>query len=201
MDHTLCANLRKFCPVLSWNHGTTITQIIRLLPPVLRQVPSDQWKDHFSSYIMAIAHVPRILERNPQFVFGKLPCRRSLFLLLKLDYPKSHYFRTTRRNVVYTFVHNCPAVSLQGILTGGLIRPRKMRKTAITFPAWASIVAAAIRDTATMTITASTTPSPARCPPSFSVPFTSHVNLEAAPPPGNASWLENASLAEAPTSL
>ena len=41
--------------------------------------------------------------------------------LLKLEYPKTDYFQDTQ--ATYTFVHNCPGVSLRGILTDGIIRP------------------------------------------------------------------------------
>ena len=103
---------------------TTIHELIRLLPVPLRRLdPYTSWSDHFGNCVNHIAHVPGIIERNPVFLWGKLPCRNSIFLLLKLDYPKSDYFRLTQHQTIYTFVHNCPPVSLQGILTDGVIRP------------------------------------------------------------------------------
>ena len=57
------------------------------------------------------------------FSYGETPTPEfAIFLLLKLDYPKSECFRSPHHSV-YTFVHNCPPVSLQGILTDGVIRP------------------------------------------------------------------------------
>ena len=102
---------------------TTIQELIRLLPVPLRRIPPTSWSEHFGNFLNHIAHVPRIIERNPIFLRGKRPCHNSLFLLLKLDYPKPEYFRLTQHQSVYTFVHNCPPVSLQGILTDGVIRP------------------------------------------------------------------------------
>ena len=102
---------------------TTIQELIRLLPTALRRIPPTSWSEHFGNFMTHIAHAPRIIERNPIFLWGKLPCQSSLLLLLKLDYPKSEYFRWTPHQSVYTFVHNCPPVSLQGILTDGVIRP------------------------------------------------------------------------------
>ena len=67
------------------------------------------------------------MDRRPVFVFGQLPRRNSLILLLKLDYPLSEDFDSMGHNMVYTFVHNCPAVSMHGILSDGFIRPSSWR--------------------------------------------------------------------------
>ena len=91
---------------------TTIQELVRLLPPPLRRVPMTAWCDHFGEFLTTLAHIPQILEKTPVFLWGKLPCHNSLVLLLKLDCPKTQYFQWTPHQTIYTFVHNCPGVSL-----------------------------------------------------------------------------------------
>ena len=100
---------------------TTIHELVRLLPLPLQRLPVDSYCDHLSDFITTLSHIPQILEKTPVFLWGKLPCQNMLFLLLKLEYPKTGYFQDTQ--TIYTFVHNCPSVSLRGILTDGIIRP------------------------------------------------------------------------------
>ena len=108
---------------------TTIQQLVRLLPAPLRRASANSWGDHFGNFITSLAHIPQILEKSPVFLWGKLPCHDSLVLLLKLDYPKTEYFHWTPHQTIYTFVHNCPGASLQGILTDGIIRPSSWKAT------------------------------------------------------------------------
>ena len=113
---------------------TTTQELARLLPSALRRLPTTSWGEHFGNFMAHVAQVPGIIERNPLFLWGKLPCQNSLVLLLKLDFPKTEYFHWTPHQTVYTFVHNCPAVSLQGILTDGIIRPWKHARDSDFFP-------------------------------------------------------------------
>ena len=76
------------------------------------------------NYINHIAHVPGIIERNPVFLWGKLPCRRSIFLLLQVGLPQIPILPVDPTpDRLHLCSHNCPPVSLQGILTDGIIRP------------------------------------------------------------------------------
>ena len=103
---------------------TTLHELVRLLPLPLRRIPATSWGDHLGDFLTTLAHIPQILEKSPVFLWGKLPCHDALFLLLKLDYPKTDFFQQmSSQTTTYTFVHNCPSISLRGILTDGVIRP------------------------------------------------------------------------------
>ena len=100
---------------------TTIHELVRLLPLPLQRLPLDSYCEHLTDFLTTLSRVPQILEKTPILLWGKLPCQNVLFLLLKLDYPKTDSFQDTQ--TTYTFVHNCPGISLRGILTDGIIRP------------------------------------------------------------------------------
>ena len=102
---------------------TTLHELVRFLPLPFRRIPVTSWGDRLGDFLATLAHVPQILEKTPVFLWGKLPCHDALFLLLKLDYPKTEYFQWTPSQTTYTFVHNCASISLRGILTDGVIRP------------------------------------------------------------------------------
>ena len=108
---------------------TTIHELVRLLPLPLQRIPVDSWGDHLGDFITTLAHIPRILEKSSVFLWGKLPCQDILFLLLKLDYPKPAHFQRNLPQTTYTFVHNCPGISLRGILADGVIRPSSWKST------------------------------------------------------------------------
>ena len=103
---------------------TTLHELVRLLPLPLRRISATSRGDNLGDFLATLSHVPQILEKSPVFLWGKLPCHDALFLLLKLDYPKTdHFQQISSQTTTYTFVHNCPGVSLRGILTDGVIRP------------------------------------------------------------------------------
>ena len=72
---------------------TTLHELVRLLPLPLRRLPAASWGDHLGDFLTTLSHIPQILEKSPVFLWGKLPCHDALFLLLKLDYPKTDFFQ------------------------------------------------------------------------------------------------------------
>ena len=107
---------------------TTIQELVRLLPsPFVASL----WLLGATTSGNSLPPSPTFLEKTPVFLWGKLPCHDSLVFLLKLDYPKTQYFQWTPHQTIYTFVHNCPGVSLRGILTDGVIRPSSWKATGL----------------------------------------------------------------------